>query len=158
MTAEFEFHDPLQAAYFEPVAMVNVKIAHMKRMVQTGKLKLWRHIKKKIVFMVKPPNFRRRMPIRRLVWIRPFIKVIYDMRFVREPEDKNLPPAIVQELEQEIVKQKKLIKNCIPELEHLIPKHEKIICELRLLSTQLRRGYSLTAVQSAASGMLASRV
>ena len=115
-----------------PFAFGSVKIAHMKRMVQTGKLKLWRHIKKKIVF------FCRRMPIRRLVWIRPFIKVIYDMRFVREPEDKNLPPASVQELEQEIVKQEKLICNLLPELQHEIPRHEKNICELHLLSTQLR--------------------
>ena len=86
-------------------------------------------------------NFRGRMPIRRLVrlvWIHPFFKVIYDMRFVREPEDKNLPPASVQELEQEIVKQEKLICNLLPELQHEIPRHEKNICELHLLSTQLR--------------------
>ena len=128
-------------------ALVHVKIANMIRMVKTGKLKLWRHTIPKTQRLVV-----RYFPLRKIwlgkcrVWkgARPKgcqkLANAADMRMVRVRKTRN---TRIQELEQEIVKHKKLIKNCIPELEHLIPKHEKIICELRLLSTQLRRGYSV---------------
>ena len=104
LTAVFEFHDPLQAAYFEPVAMtpfafLNVKIANMIRMVQTGKLKLWRHSKPKTGFALMR---YRPLPIRRIgkfrIWkgARPVVAAVNDnMRFVRVRND-NLPPSIVR--------------------------------------------------------------